>query len=250
LKKLTQAQKSFNNLTAIFSAKGGVGKTTILLNLAGVLSNDKKVLIIDLDLFSGGIALCLNKVAKKTIYNFHLDMNKKNLDYKKYITKYNDNIDFVGAPRSIEEGKKIDFKTVEKLIYETNLQYDIILFDLSHIYSDLNIKVLNLVSNVLYVMTNDPVDLKNSSNMIPLLKENNNNLKVILNYSIHRERNYYTLYDIKSVINNNIDYTISHSFYNPNIDFITVRGEIHSLNTKKFYDYKIFNLIAKDIVKE
>ena len=39
-------------------------------------------------------------------------------------------------PRSIEEGKKIDFKTVEKLIYETNLQYDI-LFDLSHIYSDL-----------------------------------------------------------------------------------------------------------------
>ena len=45
----------------ISSVKGGVGKTNLTLMLAGILENlKKKTLIIDLDLFSGGIAVSLN----------------------------------------------------------------------------------------------------------------------------------------------------------------------------------------------
>ena len=55
----------------IFSAKGGVGKSTTVLNIAGVFSAiDKKVLIIDFDTTGGAIATYLNKVPELTIYNF------------------------------------------------------------------------------------------------------------------------------------------------------------------------------------
>ncbi len=239
--------KLTNNLVAIFSGKGGVGKTTILLNLAGVLSNqNKKILILDLDLFSGGVALCLNKSSEKTIYDFHKNKN----EISQYINKYNDNIDFISSPKSIEEAKKVNFETIEKLIYEINLHYDFILIDLSHFYNDLNSKILNLVDNVLYVLTNDSMDLKNSFNMITKLKRNNNEINVILNYSIHPDRDYYSLFDIKNIINENVDFTISSSFYNPNIDFLTVRGQIQSLNSKKFYDYKILQLVAKSFTEK
>ena len=55
----------------VFSGKGGVGKTVFTLNLAGIFEAiDKKVLIVDLDLSSGGISLATNRPYDKTIYNF------------------------------------------------------------------------------------------------------------------------------------------------------------------------------------
>ena len=62
----------------ITSGKGGVGKTTTLLSLAGTLSKlNKKVLIVDLDLTNGAIAISLNREANKTIFNFVEDYINK-----------------------------------------------------------------------------------------------------------------------------------------------------------------------------
>lgn len=59
----------------ITSRKGGVGKSTTLLNLAGIYSNlEKKVLILDFDLTSGSIAISLNLETDKTIYNLVSDI--------------------------------------------------------------------------------------------------------------------------------------------------------------------------------
>ena len=58
-------------IVCFYGGKGGVGKTTTLLSLAGTLSKlNKKVLIVDLDLTNGAIAISLNREANKTIFNF------------------------------------------------------------------------------------------------------------------------------------------------------------------------------------
>ena len=60
----------------ITSAKGGVGKTILTLNLAGLYATlNKKVLIIDFDLSGGAIAAALNLTYQKSVYNFVDDYN-------------------------------------------------------------------------------------------------------------------------------------------------------------------------------
>ena len=52
---------SLGKIVTVSSVKGGVGKTTLTTNLAGIyFLLKKKVLIIDLDLYAGGIATILN----------------------------------------------------------------------------------------------------------------------------------------------------------------------------------------------
>ena len=84
-------KKDAAKIITIFSCKGGVGKTTTLINLAGIYSlMDKKVLIMDLDLNSGGIAASLNVDVNKTIYNVVDDMGNNRFDgIENYVSKYN-----------------------------------------------------------------------------------------------------------------------------------------------------------------
>ena len=73
----------------ITSAKGGVGKTITTLNLAGLYEQlEKKVLIIDFDLASGGISVALNMDINKSIYNLVDDyINNRYKEFKNYVTK-------------------------------------------------------------------------------------------------------------------------------------------------------------------
>ena len=55
----------------VFGVKGGTGKSTLVLNLAGIYSElNLRVLIVDFDLSGGSIALHLGKDVTKTLYNF------------------------------------------------------------------------------------------------------------------------------------------------------------------------------------
>ena len=59
---------------------------------------------------------------------------------------------------------------------------------------------------------------------------NKTNYKIVLNNSRDTGRDYITLFDIRNMIKNNIDFTISRNFYIRNIDKYVLNGEILTLN--------------------
>lgn len=228
-------KKDAAKIITIFSCKGGVGKTTTLINLAGIYSlMDKKVLIMDLDLNSGGIATSLNVDVNKTIYNVVDDIGNNRFDgIENYVSKYNDKIDVLAAPKDPRDALKVDSKYIDLIIMSAMYKYDVILIDTSHNISPISLSALDKSDNTLFMVTNDLVDLKNARSMVAIFKDTEKeNYKVVFNSSKDTGKDYFSLFDVKNIIKHNIDYTIDRSFYIKDIDKYVIDGKILTLDKK------------------
>ena len=241
----------------VASAKGGVGKTITTLNLAGIFEMlQKKVLIIDFDLSGGGISTALNIPNGKSIYHFTYDYNNNQYhDFKNYITRYDDFIDVLASPKDPRQAGKIDPKYVEIILDKAVFNYDVVLIDTTHDLTDFNILTLDLVDHILFLVTNDPLDLKNMRSLISIFKDTNiHKYKVILNESVYPFKNYFGIYDIRNIIKANIDYVLSKDFYIKNIDNFVMNGKIITLDQKAHSmfskDYTTLMGICTDIFEE
>ena len=58
------------------------------------------------------------------------------------------------------------------------------------------------------------------------------NYKILLNQSREPLKNYFSLYDLKNIIKDNVDYTLSPNFYIKNIDDYIMNGQILTLDNR------------------
>jgi len=244
-------------IITVTSTKGGVGKTINTLNLAGIYSSlGHKTLILDLDLYGGSVATYLNSNNDKTVYNLVEDLaNNRYEKMEDYIYSYNENIDIIAAPKDPRMASKIEAKYIPIILNNIVYKYDVILIDTTHLLNEINIVTLDNSDKILYMFTNDTFDIKNTKSFISIMKDvGYKNYYTLLNESIHYNKNYYSLFDIRSLINNNIDFTISKTMHIKDIDRYIIEGKILfdnknlSFNNKKDYD-KFKNIALKLIEK-
>ena len=244
-------------IITISSVKGGVGKTTMTLNLAGIYCElNKRVLIIDLDLYSGGIAASLNVKNKKDIYTMIDSMaNNRFTELKKYVTTYDKNIDVLACTKDPRMGAKVSGRYIPVIFDLAKKEYDVVLVDTYHILDEINLTALDYSYMTLFIITNDIVDLKNMKSLISIFKDTDKkNYLILLNNSRDIGKDYLSLYDIRTIIKNNIDYTLSKNYYIKNIDKYTISGEILTLNNRinLFHSKDINNMkkMALDLIDD
>ena len=243
-------------IITIASVKGGTGKTTTALNLAGTYSLlNKKTLILDFDLYSGGIALSLDIDIKTDLYKLAYDMSTN--DYKSiedYILRYNEFIDIIPAPKDPRYGNKIETKYINTILKKVISKYEVIIIDTSHFLDATNLILFDKSDTIMYIANNSPVDLKNLKSMIAIHKDmEKENYIVVLNESNTKLNEMFNNYDIKNIIKNDIDYIIPASFYNKNINKFVLNGKIMMLDKKvRFLNgktVKVFNQMALDLLE-
>jgi pilus assembly protein CpaE len=174
-------------IMAFFSSKGGVGKSVLALNSAIILSREanKKVLLLDMDLQFGDIALMVNQYNQKTILEAIDDGQTNSYEgIKNYLYKYNENLDILLAPGRPEAAEYINKDIIEKMIKTLKGHYDFIVVDTGVNFSDSTLYILDAAQTILYVSTMEIVALKNTKlglRVMESLGYDKNKVKLVIN---------------------------------------------------------------------
>lgn len=151
-------------IVAVFSTKGGVGKTTIATNLAVSLaeSTRKKVVIVDLDLQFGDVAIMLNVIPKRTITELIQDLNQMDADLlESYLVTHPTGVKVLPCPTRPEYAELITGTHIEKILSILKQNYDYIVIDTAPFFHETILSALDLSHQILLIVSLDLPTIKN-----------------------------------------------------------------------------------------
>jgi pilus assembly protein CpaE len=148
----------------IFSAKGGVGKTTLAVNLGVAIAakTRQKVCIVDADLQFGDVSLFLNLLPKATVADLVADID--GLDAKQlagYLTHYNDYVDVLAAPVRPEQAELVTAAHLATVLKVLRTAYQYVIVDTAPSFSEAMLATLDEADQVLVVSSLDLPTIKN-----------------------------------------------------------------------------------------
>jgi len=177
------------DVLSFFSTKGGVGRTTLAVNLAvSLTSKGKKVLLIDASLQFGDVAITLNQPAKKTIYNLVENGDEITLgEIEKNIIKHECGLDLLLAPKEPAFAEAVKSEHILKIVETVQTMYNYIIFDLPPNVTEKELAILDRSNMVFLVATLEISSLKNTKICLKTFGDINfdlSKIKLILNKEI------------------------------------------------------------------
>lgn len=153
--KETEYKILVQNVISIYSAQGGVGRTSIAIHLAKLL-NKLGVLLIDLNFAEGpsdiSLYLQLPKLPHLSKFISNQDSPVKAFnDTVVHVKKHN--FDVIQTTPTLRQSDKFDVMTLMNLIEIAKRRYGIIIADLPDKYDDITLEMLNLSSSVILLAT-------------------------------------------------------------------------------------------------
>ena len=173
-------------LICVLGPKGGTGKTLTSCNLAVALAlAGQKVLVIDLDLQFGDVALCLGLPPEKTMYD--LAVSGGSLDEDKladYVMTHNTGVDVLLAPARPDQASAITIELLRDILGIARKQYDHVIADTPPGFTAEVIATIDASSDLVMVGTLDSLSLKNTKlglETLSLMDYDEGKIQLVLN---------------------------------------------------------------------
>jgi pilus assembly protein CpaE len=175
-------------VVAVFSPKGGVGRTTIAVNLAVTAASDlaKRVVLVDGSFQFGDVAVLLNLNPKdKSMFELvpELDAGGEADVIDAYTVSHSSGIKVILAPPSPEMADVITPGGVKRVVELLRQRYDLVVVDCSAWFNDTTLAILDMADVVLTILTLEITSIKNIRLFLEVAEKlgYENKIKLVLN---------------------------------------------------------------------
>ncbi|MCW2752147.1 MAG: MinD/ParA family protein [Aeromicrobium sp.] len=160
---MSTEQGKDGKVITVFSPKGGVGKTTVAVNLAVALSNGgaSRVCLVDLDLAFGDVAITLQVIPDHTISEAieaeeHLDFSL----LETLLTEH-ENCAILAAPTHPEAKERISPALIRRVLRILREQFDFVVVDTAPAFDDQVLHAFDETDECVLIATLDVPTVKN-----------------------------------------------------------------------------------------
>ncbi len=156
----------------VYSPKGGVGTTTVAVNLAVALNNaETNVALVDAKLQYGDVAIFLNEQGKNTILDLAPRADELDAEVVEsvMIKHAASGLHILAAPTRPEQAEQVTAEQFSKLIKRLRQLYAYIVLDTSSALNDITLAALDACDVVVLLVTQDIPAIKNVRTFLDLL---------------------------------------------------------------------------------
>lgn len=165
------AEKAQASLIAVMGAKGGVGATVVACQLAASLQElGGRVALVDLAHPLGDVAVHFDLQPSSALATMSAADRVDDVWVKSALQVHRSGVKVLAAPARAEESEQIDGSHVTNLLPALREEFDFVVVDLSHAWTDASVSALDLADVVLLVTLLDVPTLNHARKRLDLLR--------------------------------------------------------------------------------
>ena len=166
-------EAGIGRLIAVIGARGGVGASTIAVNVAWLMAHEQKlrVAIVDLDLYFGTVALSLDLEPGRGFREALENPNRiDGLFIERALVRESDNLFILGAEEALENTFSFDPAAVELLLDKLRCDFDCVIVDFPRAVVTANAYILSAASAVAVVSDASLAGMRDTLRLVAFTK--------------------------------------------------------------------------------